>query len=66
MTTTERMTTKAIILQAIETLPDEVDLDDALEHIVLVHTLTRRIEQADQGRLYTQEEVEQMMAEWQD
>ena len=57
MTTTGHQTTKQIILQALETLPDEAELDDALEHIVLVHTLTRRIEQAEDGPLYTQEEV---------
>jgi hypothetical protein len=66
MTTKEQQSTKQIIRQATESLPEDVDLDDALEHIILVHTLIRRIERAGEEPTYTQEEVEQMMAEWQD
>ena len=64
MTTQERLTTKQIILQALETLPDQADLDDALEHIVFVHTLQRRLDRIDEGPTYTHEEVKLMMAEW--
>jgi hypothetical protein len=64
MTTAEQMTTKQIILQAIETLPDEAGLDDALEHIVFVHTLQRRLERLDEEPTYTLDEIEQEMAEW--
>jgi hypothetical protein len=65
MTTTERMTTKQIILQALKHVPDDADLDDALEQIVFVHTLQRRLERIDDEPTYTQEEVERQMAEWQ-
>ena len=64
MTTTKHLTTKEIILQALETLPEEADLDDALEHIVFVHTLQRRLERIDEEPTYTQEEVERQMREW--
>lgn len=64
MTTTEHLTTKQIIQQALETLPDEAELDDALEHIAFVHTLLRRLERIDEGPTYTHEEVKRMMAEW--
>ena len=64
MTTTEHLTTKAIILKALETLADDAGLDDALEHIVFVHTLQRRLERIDDEPTYTLEEIEQEMAEW--
>jgi hypothetical protein len=64
MTIKEQMPLKQIILQAVETLPEDADLDDALEHIVFVHTLQRRLENIDEGPTYTHEEVRRMMAEW--
>jgi hypothetical protein len=64
MTTTEQLTTRQIIAKALESLPEEADLDDALEHIVFVHTLLRRLERLDEQPTYTHEEVRRMMAEW--
>jgi hypothetical protein len=64
MTTTEQLTTKQIIAKALETLPEEADLDDALEHIVFVHTLLRRLEHIDEEPTYTTEEIRREMARW--
>ncbi|MGH2586335.1 MAG: hypothetical protein ACRDJE_15585 [Dehalococcoidia bacterium] len=60
------MTTKQLVLKAIENLPDEADIDDVIERILFLHTLQERLDRADDEPTFTQEEIERQMAEWQE
>jgi predicted transcriptional regulator len=55
---------KQQILNAIEALPDDADIEDALDRLYLLYKVDRGLRQADQGELITQEEVRQRMAKW--
>jgi predicted transcriptional regulator len=55
---------KQQILNAIEDLPDDADVEDALDRLYLLYKVERGIRQADQGELISQEEVRQRMAKW--
>jgi len=56
--------TKQQILKAIEDLPEDARVEDALERLYLLYKVERGIQQADRGELISQEEVRQRMAKW--
>lgn len=58
------MDTKQQILKAIEELPENAKIEDALERLYLLYKVERGIEQADSHELITQEEARQRMAKW--
>lgn len=56
--------TKQQILKAIEDLPDDASVEDALDRIYLLYKIERGLGQADRGDLVSQEEARQRMAKW--
>jgi predicted transcriptional regulator len=56
--------TKQQMLKAIEELPDDANIEDALERLYLLYKIDRGIKQADAGELISQEEARQRMAKW--
>ena len=58
------METKQQILKAIEDLPDDASVEDALDRIYLLYKIERGLGQADRGDLISQEEARQRMAQW--
>ncbi len=58
------MDTKQQILKAIEQLPDDASVEDALERLYLLYKIERGLRQADRGELISQEEARQRMARW--
>ena len=59
-----RMTAKQAILQAIQQLPDDMTIEDAMERLLLLHKVERGLRQADAGQTVTQEEARKRMARW--
>ena len=58
------MDTKHQMLKAIEELPDDANVEDALERLYLLYKIDRGIKQADAGELVSQEEARLRMARW--
>ena len=58
------METKQQILKAIERLPDDASVEDALEELYLLYKIERGLSQTDRGELISQEEARQRMAKW--
>ena len=58
------METKQQILKAIEDLPDDAEVEDALDRLYLLYKVEKGLNQADRGELISQEEVRQRMAKW--
>ena len=58
------MGTKQEILKAIAELPDEANVEDALERLYLLYKIDKGIKQADAGELISQDEARQRMAQW--
>jgi hypothetical protein len=56
--------TKQQILKAIDDLPDDAGVEDALDRLYLLYKVERGLQQADRGELMSQDEVRQRMAEW--
>jgi hypothetical protein len=58
------MKTKQDILKAIERLPDDAGIEDALDRLYLLYKVERGLRQADRGELIGQEEARRRMARW--
>ncbi len=58
------METKQQILKAIEELPDDASVKDAMDRLYLLYKIERGLRQAGRGELISQEEARQRMARW--
>jgi predicted transcriptional regulator len=54
--------TKQQILKALEDLPDDAEVGDALDRPYLLYKVERGLRQADQGELLNQEQVRERVA----
>ena len=58
------METKQKILKAIEELPDDAGVEEALDRLYLLYKIERGLRQADRGDLLTQAEVRERVGKW--
>lgn len=58
------MRTKAELLKAIQELPDDVEFDEAMDRLLLMHKIQRGEAQADAGQVVTHEEAKRRMEKW--
>lgn len=58
MTSTER------VLKAINDLPDDASIEDAMERLLLLAKVERGIAQADEGQTILHSDVKERMAKW--
>ena len=58
------MGTKQQILKAIEELPDDASVEDAIDRLYLLYKIDKGIRQADRGELLSQDDARQRMAKW--
>lgn len=60
------MTIKEKVLQAVEGLPDNAHIEDAMERLFLLAKIEKGIEQADKGLTISHDEVQKRVAKWLD
>lgn len=58
------MTTKEKVLEAVNSLPEDAGIEDAMESLLVIAKIERGLEQADSGNLLQHEEVKQRLAKW--
>ena len=51
-------------MKAIQDLPDDAEIGDALDRLYLLYKVEKGIRQADRGELLSQEEVLARMSKW--
>lgn len=52
------------VAKLLSRLPDDCSLEDIQYHLYVLQKIERGRDDAKEGRLYSQEEVEKMMAKW--
>ncbi len=57
-------TAKQEVSQLLIHLPDDCSLEDIQYHLYVLQKIERGLKDADEGRVYTQDEVEKRMAKW--
>ena len=60
----QKATTKEQMLRAISALPDNATIEDGIERLHLLYKIQVGMEQAAQGLVLTQEEMEKQFDEW--
>jgi len=58
------MQTKQQILKALEDLPEDASVEDALDRLNLLYKIDKGLREADRGDLISHEDVQQRMAKW--
>jgi len=58
------MPTKKQMIKAIQDLPADATVEDAIERLYLLYKVERGIAQADTGQKVSQEEARRRMAQW--
>ena len=58
------MTSKEKVLQAVNNLPDDASIEDAMDRLLLLAKVERGLQQADTGQTIPHSEVKERMAKW--
>jgi predicted transcriptional regulator len=57
-------TVKQEVSELLKRLPEDCSLEDIQYHLYVLQKIERGLKDAKEGRIYTQEEVEKLMAKW--
>jgi predicted transcriptional regulator len=57
-------TAKKEVSDLLKRLPDDCTLEDVQYHLYVLQKIERGLKDAEEGRVYAQEEVEKMMSKW--
>lgn len=57
-------TAKQEVSDLLKRLPDDCTLEDVQYHLYVLQKIEHGLKDAEEGRVYTQEEVEKMMSKW--
>jgi predicted transcriptional regulator len=57
-------TTKQEVSNLLNRLPDDCTLEDVQYHLYVLQKIERGLKDIEEGRFYTQEEVEKKMSKW--
>ncbi len=57
-------TAKQEVSELLNRLPNDCSLEDIQYHLYVIQKIERGLKDIEEGRTYTQEEVEKMMTKW--
>lgn len=55
---------KSDIIEGIKNMPDEVTIDQLIDHFVFIEKVKKGLKSADQGKLTPHEDVKKMVDKW--
>ena len=58
------MTIKEKVLQAVQHLPDDAPIEEAMEKLLFIAKIERGLEQANDGQTLSHDEVKERAAKW--
>ena len=61
---TEEMLTKAAVIKTITGLPDHFSIDDLVDKMILLDKIEKGIQQADNGNVISDNELDKKIDEW--
>jgi len=57
-------TTKQEVSELLKRLPDDCTLEDVQYHLYVLQKIGRGLKDIEEGRVYTQEDLEKKMSKW--
>jgi len=58
------MTIKEKMIKAVQALPDDASVEDAMERLLFLAKIEKGLQQADAGKTVSHEQVKEKMAKW--
>ncbi|WP_192348265.1 hypothetical protein [Algoriphagus sp. Y33] len=58
------MLTKTLVKKQLEKLPEKFSLDDLVEHLILVQKLESGLKDSEEGKVISEEELDQEVNKW--
>jgi len=58
------MTTKERVVQAVQSLPEDASIEDAMERLLFLAKIERGLQQANAGQTISHDQVKERMAKW--
>ena len=58
------MITKTHLLSTFDKLPENLTIDQVIDHIIFVEKVQKGLEDSDNGRVYTTEEARKKLNKW--
>ena len=58
------MSSKEAVLEAVRQLPDEVSIEEIIDHLEIIAAIRKAEEAADAGRVVSQDDVRKRIASW--
>jgi len=58
------MLTKEIVSNQISEMPNEFTLDELIERLLVVEKVNQGLKEVEEGKIFTEEELDKKMAKW--
>ena len=58
------MITKAQLINTLDNLPDNLTIDQVIEHIIFVEKVQKGLSDSNNGNVYSMEEAKQKLNQW--
>ena len=58
------MITKTQIIDSLSNLPENVTIDQVIDHLVVVEKIQKGLADSEEGRVYNQEEAKDKLKKW--
>ena len=58
------MITKTQIINSLNNLPDNVTIDQVIEHLIVVEKVQKGLEDSASGKVYSKEEAKDQIKKW--
>jgi predicted transcriptional regulator len=58
------MNTKVLIKKTLDSLPENVTMEQVIDRLIFLDKVQKGMDDSENGRVYTDEEVEQILKKW--
>jgi len=58
------MITKTKLISILENLPENISIDQLIDHIIFVEKVQKGLDDVENGRVFTKEEARQKLSKW--
>jgi len=58
------MITKTLIINSLAKLPEDLSIDQVIEHLIFIEKIQKGVEDSERGRVYTKEEAKEKLNKW--
>ena len=58
------MITKTQLISTLEKLPENLTIDQVIDHVIFIEKVQKGLEDSENGRVYTKEEARKKLSKW--